>query len=262
MRLAKFFLLFLALACINWAPLIIYSGMPPAADPCTTAGCTGTYDACWTGDYPGDSGIICLNSGASTQADESTVDVTIDEAYGVSGNGIRVTTVNDYIRWQITDTTGPITDYLFNDSIGTMCADVKPISVADVNQMVEITEDTMDWSNYFSFRIDAEGVGASDDDLRIEHEGQGNNTTNDGPDDVNSGSWVTLCVSWDVANGKVSQKVGASAWQEDTGLTMATFADGTYYFVIGEKGRDIGQEEYYLDNYKFKGGAGSYQYAF
>ena len=102
--LSVLFIFCLSFQASAWNPMVVVSG--GGADPCVTAGCTGTYEFCGTFEYSGDTDQACVNSGAGT-AQGTVSGATIQEASALAGTyGVLLDADGEYIEYSITPTAG------------------------------------------------------------------------------------------------------------------------------------------------------------
>jgi len=225
--------------CIGWGPTTIYV-KPSSADPCTTAGCTGTYDGCWTGDYDdggADTDKICINSGASTADGSLNGSPDISSSYGETGNGIRFDVTDESLEWPVTS------GNIFTSSSGTVCLN---IYLQDSTQQIMLFEAYTNSSYELRFYTEI------DNTVTCRHEG--NNvvvdTGTDNSDTVTDQTWTIVCCSWDIDNdcvdaddGCLSTWVeGGSGWVDDADPDILTPWTGNEPATvkIGEEDSNIG----------------------
>ena len=109
-------------------------------DPCETAGCTGTYDTCWTGEYTGDTDKACQDSGASQSDGTVSGDIiqTNGDVYA------RINSSNDYISY------APISNTI--DAAGTVTFELTTGATNDSACYLIVVHDDGGTPEYYALR--------------------------------------------------------------------------------------------------------------
>jgi len=216
--------------CIGWGPTTIYV-KPSSADPCTTAGCTGTYLFCWTGEYSGDSDKACLNSGASTVDASGDNGSTIGAGGAINGSvGALLDNAADYVYWAFTaanvDESGTISFLL--------AVPAGPFTTTSTFYHLYSSTDT-DENNISSYTDDSEQP-----DTR--YEGSADSGYSGPTDAVSASTTYTICATWNVDVGGdsvctariagVDPDCSTASW-DCTAATITEFNDPAAFFQIG-----------------------------
>lgn len=191
-----------------------------AADPCVTAGCSGTYDTCWTGEYSGDTDKACQNSGASQ------VDGTQNGSVITTNGDVYATfnATNDYIRW--------------------VPYNVDTIDNAGYCEFNLTTPSSFTGNAFYTFPIID---GSNDIFCRVDGSGDFYMRHNDGTAEWSNS--ITLAVSttyrcrcsWDTVGDDMyvaCKKSGESEMNNEitSGITMTEFGTGMDYTYFGDGG--------------------------
>lgn len=179
----------------------------PTGSPCVTAGCSGTYMACYTGAYAGDTDKMCINSGASTADGTANNGASFGAVTG-GGNGCITAGADDNCSWPIT--AGDI----FSSSEGTVYLDIR---------FAANTADTYFWGASYNTdnRIRAYRK-FSNSTIHLEHTGNNVDVANQSADTVNIETWYTIGLAWSVASNQTSIKIGAGDWTNDVDADAVT----------------------------------------
>lgn len=197
-----------------------------APAPVGGAAPTGTYLVAWNGDYTDDVSMAWDDAGSGTHDGTVSAGVEITGDYGVTGNGARFSVADEYIEWE--DTAGDTT----NPSEYTVWLTLTAEGLAGNTEFFRILQDATN-RIYAYFR--STGV------ISLVHHGNNVATTLNSTDIISVNTPVLIGLRGSVSNNKVSIKVGAGDWLDDSDDDAVTaFAAGTRYVTIGESVRGTG----------------------
>lgn len=220
------------------------------ATDCETAGCTGTYDTCWTGEHTNGTGYACHNSGASNTdgTDSGGVVTTNGDVYAtLDGAG-------DYIRWVPNDTTTL-------DEAGTFIWTFTTPSSFDASPSYVVS--MRGASKEVEVRISTTGQVVMRHDNSGGTDWFGSDDSADGPDQFTLSTSTTYrCkVSWDTANDYCyisCKKVGSAAEvnydTSNCSSGMDGFGESIANVYVGDGTGSGINDTYSADDYYFNSG--------
>ncbi len=183
-------------------------------DACESAGCTGTYDSCWTGEHEDGSTTVCQNSGASTvvATDNGSCIVTNGDVYA------KIDNFEDGVEW------APISNTL--DTAGTLTFELTtPATIkSGVSTLAWIQDDKGD---YIYVRVSTTAQ------IEVQYVGQHGSLWHETGDDfVAASTTYSMKISWDtVGNNAYIGHAGAE--DEDTTFSIDPFDAAGTITVVG-----------------------------
>ncbi len=198
-----------------------------------------SYAIRWNGDHATDTSYADLRSGAASLDGAVTGTVEINGSYGQVGNGLRVTTNNEYVLWALSGA----------DTIDRNVATVWFSIKTDVSE--DFTADATFWESYIA-STDYIRIVIRSSDEKLSLTTKGNNTTESysSSSAVNTGNWIRIAVSWNIGTAKVACYDGVSdSWNESSSSTYTKSVTVFDEFVLGENSAGGSfTENIYLDN--------------
>ena len=230
---------------ISASGMILISGKPINAAPCTTMGASGIYKFWGNNDYSGDTDQACTDSGSGTIQGTTGSGETIDtwSNFGIAGPtsggtyGVKFDANDEFISYTIT--AGDI----INTSEGTIALDIYLIASTGNNSFASAYKDA---NNYIKAMVNSDGY------VYMEHKGNSVTVATTGADAISDTTWTEIRISWSVTSNQISVKVGANDWDtdldEDT-VTALSAAATDLYVGDGLSGTAIA-DGIYIDNYR------------
>lgn len=218
------------------------------SNDCVTAGCTGTYKLCWTGDYSGDTDKGCINSGATTK-DGTVTGLTINATYGQSGNGALADTTGDRILYTRTGS-----DEINTDE-GTMKCAIKVPSLSSTNYLFGTNYDQYSrivLSILSNREIKGWHVGSSGNIVSV----VSNNVDGDCASSITvpTNTWTNVYLAWSKSSNQIAVKIGANNWCNDGDSdSVASLVNAPTTVGFGDVGSIGLVDYYYMDDCKVSG---------
>jgi hypothetical protein len=198
----------------------------------------GTHEFAWFGDYTGDTDKGCYGSTATdgTLSGASVVAGGTDPGTAAptsAGNCLKVTANSQYLRYTITDKD------IFDSAEGLFQADVY-LPAGGATGDDALMRSAVDANNKINIYILTGGK------LYVLHQGQGSPVGLASTDTITAETWTTVYVRWSVANNKISVKIGAGSWKDDSDDddVKAFAAEPTTVNF----GNDTATDDFYIDN--------------
>jgi hypothetical protein len=198
----------------------------------------GTHEFAWFGDYTGDTDKACFGATATdgTLSGASVVAGGTDPGTAAptsAGNCLKLTANNQYLRYTITSKN------ILDSAEGQFQVDVYLPSGGATGDDY-LLRSVVDASNYIKIYI------LSSNKVIVNHTGQASQVIVSSTDTIPAETWTTVYVRWSVANNKISVKVGAGSWNDDSdGDTVTAFASEPTTVNFGN---DAATDDFYLDN--------------
>jgi hypothetical protein len=228
-------LLFLLIASPLYSAELVGFGGAGGTSDCPS----GTYKFFWNGDYPSDTVKGCFTNGTVTKEGTQTGG-TIGTAYGQTGNGYRVTAVDQRITWAVSGddgisaTVGTVWMSIYLDGVGSVCT---------------FFESAIDAQNYLEFVTNSSrylmGYYEGQDVMQLVSAGASYAVPLD--------TWTRVGYSWDDTNNKHSVKVGTNPWVQDS-ETLTSWTSSANSLSIGEYLSGGTSCTVYIDNVYVLGG--------
>jgi hypothetical protein len=150
-----------------------------------------------------------------------------------AGNCLKLTANNQYLRYTITSKN------ILDSAEGQFQVDVYLPSGGATGDDY-LLRSVVDASNYIKIYI------LSSNKVIVNHTGQASQVIVSSTDTIPAETWTTVYVRWSVANNKISVKVGAGSWNDDSdGDTVTAFASEPTTVNFGN---DAATDDFYLDN--------------
>jgi hypothetical protein len=198
----------------------------------------GTHEFAWFGDYTGDTDKGCYGSTATdgTLSGASVVAGGTDPGTAAptsAGNCLKVTANSQYLRYTITDKD------ILDSAEGLFQADVY-LPAGGATGDDALMRSVVDANNKINIYILTGGK------LYVLHQGQGSPVALASTDTITAETWTTVYVRWSVANNKISVKIGAGSWKDDSDDddVKAFAAEPTTVNF----GNDTATDDFYIDN--------------
>lgn len=202
--------------------MVVVDQVGSAGDPC---GCSApSYVSCYTGEWDGDTDVICTDSGTGTA--QGTVSGAVIDTWANHGipappsgvtYGIEIDATNDYVQWPIGN----------NDSDEYTVSIEIYMSATTATDVLGGFEDS-DGDPYVNWRAWANNNTA------VRHRGNGTSYEhNNATYLISDTTWHTIKFSSSVTTGEQSIKVDDNAWVD---LTQAidAFSTAAVYFYAGD----------------------------
>lgn len=207
------------------------------ATPCETAGCTGTFEHCWTGQYASDTDKACQESGASTS--DGTENGSPIQDSGGGDYVAQIYDADDYIVW--TD----IPDQSI-DAKGTVEFELTtPGSFSGETCLFEIWDDS---NNIITCK-----TRSTEPDIQCRHKGQSTSRYVDSGA-ISTSTTYTIVFSWrNDSTERLSLSVDASESTNDADINA--FSSDINEIVIGDKRANFGvADDMVIDDFEVRTG--------